>query len=356
MMNKVIISKNTALIAVGAFVTLGVAVFLLNNMPEAQRAEIAQAGSIKEPLVNNSLLPPPLTEPQVQALMMSTSSGADSASTDSASTSEDNKEYLSNLENIVRLIDNLEHISMFEMQSIIDKLKEDPSLRREWLYWLKTESGEGFSSAIKHILSAMPNKELVPFLRDAIETRDTALVNLSINTLWYMDETNPIQGGIVGDPVDLISQIDDQYIYANATDILINREIDYTEEDKHRLSLAFAEDAYNENLDIKFTAIKGQLSLGSMTKIEQEAAVIEQLTHNDTKVRSKALAYLDYWLEAGYQPSADAKNRLVNQVIADYSDMDDIYIRNVAYLLSSLELTAFQTTVLEAAGVALEGE
>ena len=46
----------------------------------------------------------------------------------------------------------------------------------------------------------------------------------------------------------------------------------------------------------------------------------------------------------------------MDQVIADYSNMDEAYVANVAYLLSHFELTTAQTAQLEVAGVDLEGE
>lgn len=357
-----------ALIAALAILPVIVVLLLFSNAPESneyldsQRSVINESEQQTAPFPN----PPPLTEVQTDdtaeagTLRSDVTPASDGREEDqsmasmSTNTVDSSMGAISNQEDISRAISNIANLSMFELMPIIEQLNDNDLLRREWLEGLMSNKDQVKNPATPRVLGRIAKEELIPFLKEAVSTGDSDLLKLSINALTYRNDIDPMQTGIIRSPMSLLPSGDDAYTYANSIEILTNRGIGYTEEEKQQLSSSIAEGLYDDNHVVRFASIQALFELESSSKSALEEAALQELNHSDSHVRNKAMAQLDYWLESGYQPSDYAKAKLVNQVIADYSNMGDGYANNVAYLLSNLRLSKEQAAQLKAAGVSFE--
>lgn len=356
-------------------VPLGLVLLVSMQKPGVDQTEGALLEGISTPGANSAssdqaATPPPLTLAEMEQIAeeMSAARGAredslaqdESGSTPASKservrTTDERSPGSSSLERIDQAIDNLEYLAMAAYLPVIEQLNESALTRRQWIDRLKTSEEHANHPATAQILSRLDNQEVISFLQDAVAMGDPDLLRLSIDTLTHMYDVNPVEAGIVDDPVALLPDPGDTYSYASALNILTDGGIDYSEQVASRLASALTEGLYDNNHVTRFAALEAQFDLNAMPASDLEEAAINELTHRDPQVRSKALANLEYWMESGYQPSAYAKNRLLNQIVSDYELMDDRYAGNVAYLVSSeLTLTTEQKARLKASGVSVQ--
>ncbi|MFK8081912.1 MAG: hypothetical protein AB8B97_16620 [Granulosicoccus sp.] len=246
----------------------------------------------------------------------------------------------------------------YTMTPLIDKLEEDPDLRREWLDWLITSDDSQVELGTGILLSTIPAADLIAFASDALAYAGAEVKEATVEALAMRRDINVVDSGLRDGVVSVVTDSTaSRYPRMWAMDVLTQQADVYSESDRSIIATVMKEQLDSEDKGIQSNSINALIKLKS-TNQKVEDILLDDLTGQSEARRKVSLYRLDHRLELGLDFTSEAIAAIHYTVLSDLSGGIDFtaedrkqYMETAAYILGSLQLTETQVHEMQAAGL-----